>query len=346
MDVAAAKELLENAITASRKLGKNADKIPVWEKMLTKMPDYAIAENGIIKEWLTPKLGNNDAHRHSSQLYPLYDGLPDEIANSPELRSAFIKSVEDKLERYWKDNQRGFMSFGIVQLGQVSASLGHGDIVHHCLQHLVNGFWLNNLASMHNRRSLFNMDISGGQPSVIIKALADSVPGKIRLLPALPKRMGQGHHRRRALPRRDRLNRLHWDGNKVEVEMTSAKAQEITLVLPARDRRHQSRRCHRRRWRERQRTQAHPASRPKGLTGDHPARPVISSSGYCRCGLASTAMIDSCSLVFLVKAINSSMPSTRQTLASTSTHHSATLIFTPGMAVSRVRLASRLTTYG
>jgi alpha-L-fucosidase 2 len=232
MDVAAAKEVLQNAITASRKLGKNADKIPVWEKMLTKMPAYAAAENGIIKEWLTPKLGNNDAHRHSSQLYPLYDGLPDEIAISPELRSAFIKSVEDKLERYWKDNQRGFMSFGIVQLGQVSASLGHGDIVHHCLKHLVNGFWLSNLASMHNRRSLFNMDISGGQPSVIIKALADSAPGKVRLLPALPTEWDKGTIEGVLCRGVITLNRLHWDGGKVEVEMTSEKAQDITLVLP------------------------------------------------------------------------------------------------------------------
>jgi hypothetical protein len=232
MDVAAVKGLLDNLITASRKLGKNADKIPTWEKMLTKMPEYSVAENGIIKEWLTPKLGNNDAHRHSSQLLPLYDGLPDEIANSPELRSAFIKSVEDKLERYWKNNERGFMSFGIVQLGQVAAGLGHGEIAHHCLKHLVYGFWLNNLASMHNRRSLFNMDISGGQPSVVIKMLADSFPGKVRLLPALPSAWPKGTIEGVLCRGAIELNRLHWDGDKVEVEMTSKKDQEITLVLP------------------------------------------------------------------------------------------------------------------
>jgi len=232
MDIAAAKELLENTIVASRKLGRNADQIPVWEKMLTKMPDYLVEENGIIKEWLTPKLGNNDAHRHSSQLYPLYDGLPTEIANSPKLRSAFIKSVEDKLERYWKDNKRGFMSFGIVQLGQVSASLGHGEVLHHCLKHLVNGFWLNNLASMHNRRTLFNMDISGGQPSVIIKALADSFPGKVRLLPALPEAWNKGTIEGILCRGAIVLNRLHWNDGKVDVEITSKKAQEITLVLP------------------------------------------------------------------------------------------------------------------
>lgn len=232
MDVAAAKELLGNTITASRKLGKNADKIAKWEEMLTRMPDYAIAENGIIKEWLTPKLGNHDAHRHSSQLYPLYDGLPDEIADSPQLRSAFIKSVEDKLERHWKDNQRGYMSFGIVQLGQVAASLGHGEIVHHCLRHLVNGFWLNNLASMHNRRALFNMDISGGQPAVIIKALADSFPCKIRLLPALPQAWKKGSIEGVRCRGAILLNRLHWNDRRVEVVMTSTQAREIALVLP------------------------------------------------------------------------------------------------------------------
>lgn len=232
MDVAAVKELLGNLITASRHLGTNTDKIPVWEKMLTKMPDYAVAENGIIKEWLTPKLGNNDAHRHSSQLYPLYDGLPEEIDQSPALRDAFIKSVEDKLERYWKDNERGFMSFGIVQLGQVAASLGHGDTAHHCLKHLVYGFWLNNLASMHNRRSLFNMDISGGQPSVIIKMLVDSFPGRVRLLPALPKAWPKGSIEGVLCRGQIEVRRLHWDGPTIEVTLKSAKEQVIALELP------------------------------------------------------------------------------------------------------------------
>ncbi len=233
MDIASYKELLRHVIAASRKLGKNADKIPVWEKMLTKMPDYMVEENGIIKEWTTPKLGNFDAHRHSSQLYPLYDDLPDEIANSPKLRSAFKKSIEDKLERYWKDNKKGFMSFGIVQLGQTSASLGEGELVHRCLQHLVNGFWLNNLASTHNRRDLFNMDISGGQPSVIIKALVDSFPDKIRLLPALPSEWPKGSIDGVLCRGAIEVRHLGWDGKHVSATLRSPIAQTITLQLPS-----------------------------------------------------------------------------------------------------------------
>ena len=232
MDIAAVKELLRNLVSASRQLGRNADRIPVWEGMLAKLPAYAVAENGIIKEWLTPELGNNDAHRHSSQLYPLYDGLPEEIEASPELRSAFLRSVEDKLERYWKDNERGFMSFGIVQLGQVAASLGQGETARHCLSHLVDGFWLNNLASTHNRRALFNMDISGGQPAVVMKMLADSSPGRIRLLPALPRAWPRGSIEGVLCRGAITLDRLHWDGPRVEVELTSRTTQDISLVLP------------------------------------------------------------------------------------------------------------------
>ena len=86
------KAMGRNTIAASRELGRNEDKVPTWENMLAKMPDYMIDDDGIIKEWLTPRLDNRDSHRHSSQLYPLFDGIPEEIAQSPELRAAFRKS--------------------------------------------------------------------------------------------------------------------------------------------------------------------------------------------------------------------------------------------------------------
>ncbi|UCE50514.1 MAG: glycoside hydrolase N-terminal domain-containing protein, partial [Phycisphaerales bacterium] len=116
MDVAAAKELLGNLITASNELGVNQDKIALWKTMLKKMPPYMISEDGVLKEWLTPRLEDNLRHRHSSQLYPLFDGMPEEIDRDPELQAAFRRIIEIKLENHWK--RSGFMSFGLVQLGQ------------------------------------------------------------------------------------------------------------------------------------------------------------------------------------------------------------------------------------
>ncbi|MEN9975144.1 MAG: hypothetical protein RLZZ282_1150, partial [Verrucomicrobiota bacterium] len=234
MDVAVAKELLLSCIAASRELDKNHDKIPVWQKMLDKMPPYMIDDNGIIKEWLTPKLTNNDSHRHSSQLYPLYDGLPAEIAKSPELRAAFKKSIEFKLEKHWKNNQVGFMSFGLVQLGQAATSLGEGELAYHCLKHLANRFWLNNLASMHNHRSLFNMDISGGMPAVIIKMLVASEPGLLRLLPALPAAWPQGTIEGPLCRGGIEIHSLKWNKERITVTLKSIKAQQVMLETPAR----------------------------------------------------------------------------------------------------------------
>src|SRR5439155_7171782 len=102
---------------------------------------------------------------------PLYDGMPREIAESPELQAAFRRVIELKLERHWSDWQKtgGYMSFGLVQLGQAAASLGDKDLAYRSFRPLVNRYWLSNLASTHNYRSLFNMDVSGGLPAVLIK---------------------------------------------------------------------------------------------------------------------------------------------------------------------------------
>jgi len=232
MDVAAAKELLNNIIAASRELGVNQDKIPVWQRMLEKMPDYIIDEKlGVVKEWLTPKLEEELNHRHSSQLYALYDGLPEEIARNPELRNAFKRIIEIKLEQHWKKGS-GFMSFGLVQLGLAAASLGESELAYQCLTHLVNRYWLNNLASMHNHKSLFNMDISGGMPAVIIKMVVASEPGKIRILPALPAAWPSGTIEGVLCRGQIEIKRLDWNKDRILINLVSAKNQSITLETP------------------------------------------------------------------------------------------------------------------
>lgn len=233
MDMAAAKELIENTITASQIVGINSDKIELWKSMLKKMPGYMINEEGMVKEWLTPKLENNDDHRHSSQLYALYDGISPEISNSPELMHAFKKSIEHKLNNHWRNNKLGYMSFGIVQLGQASASLGEGELAYECLKYLVNRFWLSNLASMHNHRTLFNMDVSGGMPSVIIKMLVYSDVGIIKLLPALPKELSKGTIEGVLCRGQVEIENLTWNNKSITVRMKSQKDQDVTLKLPS-----------------------------------------------------------------------------------------------------------------
>ena len=232
MDVAAAEELLRNLITVYKDLGIKEEKIVKYQKIIEKLPEYMIDENGMIKEWLTPQLENNDAHRHSSQLYPLFDGITTEIENSPELMSAFKNSIEYKPDKHWRGQRSGFMSFGLVQLGQAGASLGDREIVYESLKHLVNRFWLSNMASMHNHKTLFNMDISGGMPAVIIKMLVASEPGKIKLLPALPSVWPEGEINGVLCRGQIEIKSLKWGNNKIFVSLLSSKKQSIKLVVP------------------------------------------------------------------------------------------------------------------
>lgn len=231
MDVAATRELLANLIAASRDLGVNADKVPAWQAMLGRMPGYMISEEGVVKEWLTPKLEDNLDHRHSSHLYPLYYNMPDEIAADTQLQAAFRKIIEIKLAHHYRE--AGFMSFGVVQLGQAAATLGDGELAYQAMVRLVNGYWLSNLASMHNHRSLFNMDVSGGLPAVLIQMLVASSPGRIRLLPALPRAWPCGTIEGALCRGQVEIQRLAWEPGRIHVSLFSARAQTIHLSAPA-----------------------------------------------------------------------------------------------------------------
>ncbi len=234
MDVAAAKELIGNTIAASRELGVNRDKIPVWERMLARMPRYLVNEDGAVREWLTPRLADNYDHRHNSQLYALFDGIPDEIARDAGLKGAFKRLIELKLDRHWSNwrKQGGFMSFGLVQLGQASASLGEADLAYRCLVPLLNRYWLPNLASTHNAKQLFNMDISGGLPAVVIKMLVSSDPGVVRLLPARPAAWPTGTIEGVLCRGQVEVRRLAWGGQTIQATFRSGKDQTITLAAP------------------------------------------------------------------------------------------------------------------
>lgn len=230
MDVAAVRELLGNLVAASRALGVNAEKIPVWEKMLAKMPDYLLNEQGMVKEWLTPKLDDQLDHRHSSHLYALFDGLPPDVARDPVLREGFRKVITHKLEHHYR--HAGFMAFGIGQLGLAATSLGEGELAYQSLVRLVNNYWLDNLASTHNPQRAFNMDISGSLPAVILKMLVASEPGALNLLPALPKQWPAGTLEGALCRGQIEVQKLQWQPGRVLVALRSGKAQTVDLTVP------------------------------------------------------------------------------------------------------------------
>jgi len=230
MDIALVKELLTNLIAVCQELGIEEDGIRRWKKMLTKMPDYRINKDGTVAEWTTDKLVDNHRHRHVSHLYALYDGLPEEIADNQKLRGAFKKVIEKRMGPRRADGG-GIMSFGLVQLGQVAASLGEADLAYEVVDMLANVYWRANMVSTHNPDSIFNVDICGGMPAVIIKMLVYSERGKIVLLPALPKEWPSGVIEGVLCRGQVEIKRLEWDERRVEMSLISQAAQNVIISI-------------------------------------------------------------------------------------------------------------------
>jgi alpha-L-fucosidase 2 len=238
MDIGVARELLKNCISACTILKAGTEDIAKGESMLKKIPDYLVDSQGSLREWSTPLLENNDAHRHSSHLYALYNGMPDDIASDPELVKAFTVAFEKRLELRRREfrgenplgRPQGEMAFGIVQQGLTAASLKKADACKEILGWLSNNYWNSNLMTTHNPGQYFNTDLSGGFPALIIRMLVESQPGHIDFLPAWPADMPSGKIQGVALRGQIILKELSWNGKEIRALLRSKAGQDVRIT--------------------------------------------------------------------------------------------------------------------
>jgi alpha-L-fucosidase 2 len=232
MDIAITRELLTNLIEACETLKVEPESVIKWKGMLKALPDYEINADGAVKEWTWPTLEDNNAHRHLSHLYPLYYGISPDVASAPKLLAAFHRAAERRME--WRTEKGGGeMAFGMVQLGNVADSLGDGEFAYSVVAGLANRNYYNNLMSSHDPGpSIFNADISGGLPDVMIRMLVQSQPGRIDLLPALPKELASGAIDGVLAKGQIVVKQLKWSPKNCRVVLNSKIAQTITINLP------------------------------------------------------------------------------------------------------------------
>ena len=239
MDLGVARELLRNCIAASQALGVGADDIQRWRALLAKLPDYQISQDGAVKEWSTPLLEDNNAHRHASHLYELFSGLPDAIATNPPLRQAFAVALEKRLDVRRAEfapggkgpggRPPGEMAFGIVQQGLAATSLRQADACGEIVNWLSHHYWRPNLMTTHNPNQYFNADLCGGLPALLIRMLVESQPGWIELLPAMPKDWPAGRIEGVRARGQIEVRQLAWDRASVKAVLRSEISQSVEV---------------------------------------------------------------------------------------------------------------------
>lgn len=236
MDISVATELFRNLITGCRTLGIEEENVQRWKWYLSKMPPYMINEEGALKEWANEELHDRYDHRHSSHLYMLYYDVPNE---TPEVLSAARKAYEIKMEK--KKEEQGTMAFGLVQAGMAAAHLGDSEMTGIMMKSMSENNYYRTYASSHDYGpSIFNADISGGMPALMLEclvqcsALTDEKERiceyEIRLLPALPSIMKSGRLKGMRL-RGGFLIDLEWkDGQLVSWNIKNPKNRKYHIV--------------------------------------------------------------------------------------------------------------------
>jgi len=227
MDLAVTRDLLTHLIADCRELGIEKEGVKRWTAMLKKLPDYLITPDGLISEWLTPKL-----MRPGSQwaLTQVMDRIPPEIAADPKLLEAFNKTFDRLLERRRK-SFRGTVLLNAAD-AQIASTLRNAKGAYELLDWTANEHFTPSLTTTHDPGQIFNIDVCGGLPDMVVRLLLQSEIGSIELLPLLPTEWPKGRIEGALARGRVTLRSLAWDGKSVIATLASAAPQTVWVRMP------------------------------------------------------------------------------------------------------------------
>jgi alpha-L-fucosidase 2 len=243
MDVAICREVITHLLDALRVLDEHDPGESRYQELLAALPPYQTNAEGGLREWLHPALPDNQDHRHLSHLYGLFPGSEINEEECPDTFRLAARALE------LRQNSLGSMAgWSFSFMACTWARLGRGDAALQNLHLLLQSCTTPNLLTWHNDwraqgLSLFwghgalppfQIEAGMGFVAAVCEMLAQSRPGFLHLLPALPSAWPEG--RMRGLTTRCGVTvDLEWrnGGRSIKATLHSRDALRVTLRLPA-----------------------------------------------------------------------------------------------------------------